>query len=180
MTAETSLEHDKARLARLADTAERLAFDEWGIVASDGRMTVTSRRATGEEVALCQITVDALSDEIELICGALDILQLLFRVRGRSVSAIRQLRREMGRDGGLKQGDFTANAAMLIKERAFQRFLEARGAGGPVRDEKAADACLKALLRVTTKKRFNDDVRAQAAWIDLRGEYETWVRGAAR
>lgn len=180
MTAQTALEHDKARLIRLGNMADRLAFDEWGIVASDGRMTVTTRRQTGEEVVLCELGQGALPDEIELLCGALDILRLLFRVRGRSVAALRQLRRELGRDKPLKDGDFTTNAAMLIKERPFQRFLETRGEGGPVRDEKAADGRLKALLGITTKRVLNEDARAQAAWIDLRGDYESWLRGAAR
>jgi hypothetical protein len=172
-----TLDQDKARLAKLGEMAESLAFDEWGIMAKDGRTIVTTRRHTGEDVVLFQMSPDALSEEIEIASSALEILRLLFRTRGRSVAAIRDLQRQLGRDPKRRDGDFAANAAMLTDDRRFQRFLESKGAGGPVRDKTAADTRMKSLLAIKSKTELNHDARAQAAWIALRTDYETWLRG---
>lgn len=177
MTQAPTLERDKAKLARLADIAQRMAGDGWGMVAAD-TMQVTTRRATGEDVVLCVFSADALPDEVELIAGALDDLRLFLRSRERAVQVLGDLRRQLGHEEKRKRdGDFAANAAMLCGVRTFQRFLDEIGAGGAVRDPRAADTRLKFLLRVDSKKQLNDEADAQSRWIDLRGKYEAWMRG---
>ncbi len=178
MTDAAALERDKAKIGRLSDVAERLDGDGWGMVAADKAVTVTTRRATGEAVPLCTFTAEALPDEIELIAGALDMLRLFLRTRGRAAQALADLRRQLGQEERrLREGDFAANAAMLCNERPFQRFLELKGAGGAVRDKQAADTRLKFLLNIQSKTRLNDDVAAQARWLSRRGDYELWMRG---
>lgn len=177
MSAGPTLEQDKAAFARLFHIAERLSGDRWGMVA-DGTITVTARRSTGEEVALCVFTADALPDEIDLIAGALDDLRLSLRSRSRAADTVRDLRRQLGRMPAPKRdGDFAANAAILCGERPFQRFLEEIGAGGPVRDLRAADTRMKALLDIKSKSQLNEDAAAQAKWIDLRSRYQAWLGG---
>lgn len=177
MTLEPTLEQDKASLARLADMAERLHGDRWGMVA-DEAMCVTTRRATGEEVVLCTFTVDALPDEIDLIAGALDDLRLFLRSRSRAAKQFRDMQRQLGREERrLREGDFAANAAMLCNDRPFQRFLEGATAGGPVRDSRAADTRLKSVLAITSKRQLNEDAGAQGRWLALRGDYQNWLRG---
>lgn len=179
MTDSLALEKDKAALSRLADIAERMAQDRWGMVADGDNMRVTSFRGEGEEVTICILTSAALPDEIDLIAGALDDLRLFARSRARASEAFRALREQVAGGGAprLREGDFAANAAMLCGERTFQRFLEETGADGAVRDKDAADKRLKALLGITSKRQLNDDLAAQAGWIDLRSRYQAWMRG---
>ena len=178
MTDALALEKDKAALSRLADIAERMARDRWGMVADGQSMRVTSFRAEGDEVTICVLTPEALPDEIDLIAGALDDLRLFARSRARASEAFRALRdQSAGGAPRLREGDFAANAAMLCGERTFQRFLEEAGADGAVRDKDAADKRLKTLLGITSKRQLNDDLAAQAGWIDLRGRYQAWMRG---
>lgn len=181
MSAEPTVEQDKARLARLMDVHERTQDDEWGFFSDDLGMAVTARRAGGEERIIGRLTADASSDEIELFVSAHEILRHFVRSYRRSVSAFRDLkerldRLEPPREPVLRDGDFAANAAMTLDDRRFWRFLEQKG-GGPVRDKAAADARLKDLLKIGSKSKLNEDVFAQTGWIDLRGEYEAWLRG---
>lgn len=174
MTLEPTAEQDKGRVARLAHVADCLAGDQW-LFVTDGAVTrIVARRADGQEVALCTLTADVRPDEVELISSALDTARLLFRVRGRAAAEVRRLK-AAGDVLPLRDGDFTTNAAMTISEPAFWKFLESRGAGA-VTDKGAADAALKKLLNITSKKQLNEDARAQAAWIDLRSAFDAWLR----
>lgn len=179
MTEALALEKDKAALSRLADIGERMAGDRWGMVADGDSMRVTSFRGDGKEVTICILTPAALPDEIDLIAGALDDLRLFARSRARAADAFRALRDQVAGGGSprLREGDFAANAAMLCGERTFQRFLEETGRGGAVRDKESADKILKERLGIASKSRLNDDLAAQAGWIDLRGQYQAWMRG---
>lgn len=172
-----SVEDDRKRLARLAEMADALKEDNWQLVAKDKQMLVTVKRRNGVEAVLFEISPDAMSEEIEIASSAFEILQLLFRTRSRAADAFRQMREQQGAKPALKAKDYTTEAAMKLKERAFQRFLEEVGGKGPVRDEFAADKVLKALLRVDSKKKLNEDMVAQQAWFDLRGRFDAWVRG---
>ncbi|GLR55150.1 hypothetical protein KYK30_31860 [Shinella yambaruensis] len=178
MTPLPSLERDKAAFARLADIAERMQGRQWGMSSDGERVHLTTTRGGGEEVTIGTFTADALSDEIDLIAGALDDLLCFIRLRARAVEEFRELRRQLAPgDRVLRDGDFAANAAMLCAERPFQRFLEERGEGGPVRDKDAADARLKVLLNIASKRQLNDEPEAQARWVSLRGDYHIWMRG---
>ncbi len=178
MSAAPSIERDRAAFARLADIAERMQGHQWGMSSDGERVHLTTTRGGGEEVTIGTFTAEALSDEIDLIAGALDDLFCFIRLRARAVEEFRELRRQIVSGGtALREGDFAANAAMLCAERPFQRFLEERGEGGPVRDKDAADARLKALLNITSKRQLNDEPDAQARWVSLRGDYQIWMRG---
>lgn len=181
MSAEPTVEQDKARLARLMDVHERTKGDAWGFYSDEVGMAVTSRRAGGEERIIGRLTADASSDEIELFVSAHEILRQFVRSYRRSVSAFRDLKERLDRveprqEPALRDGNFAANAAITLDDRRFWRFLEQKG-GGPVRDKAAADARLKSLLNITSKTELNENVFAQTRWIDLRSEYEAWLRG---
>lgn len=183
MTAPT-LEQDRHRLDRLAEIAERMAGDSWTFIASAEGMEILSLRSTGEEVSIGMISAEALPDELEVISGALENLLLLFRTRARAIEQVRRLKAAAGQDNPappaeptMRDGNFAANAAMHLNERPFWRFLEETTAGGPVRTLEAADARLKRELAIDSKKKLNEDGRAQAAWVHLRGTYQLWMRG---
>lgn len=178
MSAAPSLERDKAKLEQLAEIARRMEGDWWGMEADGETIKLVARRSTGEDVTLGHFSTDALPDEIELICGAFDLLLLLMRTRARAREEFRELRRQLGQEEKrLREGDFAANAAMHCGERPFQRFLEEASQCGPVRDKLAADTRLKGLLNITSKKQINEDAAAQGRWIAFRGRYEHWMRG---
>lgn len=131
---------------------------------------------------LCTIYADALPDEIELISGALENVFMLLDIRRRAIIALKQGQPAQGAQQAsrMRDGDFAANAAMLCAEPLFQRFLERRNRDGSANhNQEQADAVLKRLLGITSKTQLNRQERAQAAFIDLRADYQTWKRGRA-
>lgn len=69
--------------------------------------------------------------------------------------------------------NLAANAALLVKEPAFQRFLadQYRTLHAIDPDEK-----LKNILSIKSKRELNEDPAAAARWRELRSEYEAWMR----
>lgn len=171
-------DREKAKLARLADIADRLAGDVWHVDADGDKIRLISRRSTGEEALLLTLHSDALQDEVDLITGAVDHLFLFLGLRSRAVETVRSLRAEIERmKRKATEKDFAAQASMLLSDRSFQRFLETRGIGGSVRDKTAADTRLKSLIAIRSKREINTDERARKAFLQLRGDYELWKRG---
>jgi hypothetical protein len=69
-----------------------------------------------------------------------------------------------------KQGsNLAANAALMVKEPLFQRFLNCE-------HEETADASLKMRLGIKSKSELNTDAAAASRWRDLRAEFEAWKR----
>lgn len=177
MTMEPTAEQDKVRLGRLATTVAAMAGDEWLMTAEAGAMHLVSRRSDGSRVELCTFSAAIQNDELELIVGALDSALLLFRVRGRAASEFRKMRDAQAQGMSLRPGDFSANAAMTLNEPRFWRFLESKLPGELIANKFQADARFKKLLGIQSKTVLNEDVFAQQAWIDLRAEYDAWLRG---
>ena len=174
-------EQELRRINRLIGIAERCKGDAWTIRAQDRRVDVITRRASGEDAVICTIFADALPDEVELISGALENAAMLLDLRTRAIATVKDLRRQLGQPAEtVRDKNYSAQASILLPLRSFQRFLEAKGAGGPVRDELAADTRLKSLLAIKSKKELNESAKAQAAWLSLFADYETWLRGSAR
>lgn len=169
---------EKARLVRLAGIADRCINDRWLIDAYGRQTNIVARRSTGEQAVICTIHQAALPDEMDLIAGALENLLLFLELRRRSIAALRGLA-TAGSDHviRLRDGDFAANAAMLCAEPLFHRFLEHRDPTRHVHDKDHADAALKALIGITSKKQLNTEEAAQAAFLDLRAEFNLWKEG---
>lgn len=185
-TDNSSRDRERQAIGRLRGTFERCHDDAWLLEAAAGEMKLIVRRSTGEDAHVCTIHADALDDERDLICGALDNLSLFLRLFDRAAATVRDLRGGAGRGGAGQQApkerekDYAANAAMLLAERSFQRFLETISAGGPVRDKAQADTRLKSLLAISSKTFINRDSRAQAAFLRLRADYYAWKTGGPR
>lgn len=184
--AQTGRDQERARLARLADVAERCGRDQWSITAEAGEVHITTRRSTGEDAKLCTIHDGALADEIELISGALENVVLFLALRQRAVIAFNELQRETKpapltpEPHKLKAGDFAANAAMLLAKPEFHRFLERKDASRVIHTNEHADTVLKSLLGITSKSQLNTQGQAQGAFIQLRADFETWVQRGCR
>lgn len=175
-----SREREKAVLAELREAAARMQGDEWAFTNVGREFHLFTRRATGEEAHICTIHADALVDEQRLIVAALENLVLFLALFDRAANAVRDLQRRLGgRAEGERRKDFAAQAAMLLPSRQFQRFLEGKGAGGPVRDAGAADTRLKSILGLQSKSQLNSEAWAQEAWKRLTGEFEAWKRCGA-
>ncbi|NTJ46535.1 hypothetical protein G6K93_05845 [Agrobacterium rhizogenes] len=175
---QTDRDREKVKLARLSDIADRLAGDVWHVDADDDRIRLVSRRSTGEEALLLTLHGDALHDEIEIIAGALDHLFLFLGLRSRAVETVQALRTEIERmKRKTDSDDLTRTVSIMLSWRTFQRFLETRGAGGPVRDKAAADTRLKSVLAIDSKKLLNTDERAKQACLQLLRDYDAWNRG---
>jgi len=184
--AQTVRDQERARLARLADIAERCGRDQWSITAETREIHITTRRSTGEDAKLCTIHDGALADEIELISGALEHVVLFLALRQRAVIAFNELQRQAKpatqtpEPHTLKPGDFAANAAMLLAKPEFHRFLERKDASRVIHTNEHADTVLKALLGITSKSQLNTQGQAQGAFIQLRADFETWVQRGCR
>lgn len=176
-----SRDREKARLARLAGIADRCLNDSWTIDAYGRQTNIVVTRSTGEQAVICTIHQAALPDEMDLIAGALENLLLFLELRRRAIAALKE-RQATGsppaRDGaGMREGDFAANAAMLCAEPLFHRFLESRDPTRDIHDRDHADAALKALIGIASKKQLNSEREAQAAFLDLRADFNLWKEG---
>lgn len=174
MTETLSREQEEKRTAKLIDIANRRQGDTWTVDEQNGSYQVIALRATGEDALICTIHPDALADEIELISAALKNVGFLLMLRSRAADILRDLRKQLGRKA---PEDCARRASILLSDRRFQRFLEEKGAGGPVRDKGQADTRLKSLLAIDSKKRLNDTPAARDAWLKLHGDFEIWLRG---
>ena len=171
---------EKQRLVYFRETAARLDGDVWQMETAGGVTRVISRRSTGEKALLCTIHADALGHEIDLISGAFDLLAFFLLLQDRAAAKVRELTAALDAKAKTeRRGDFAANAAMLCQKVSFHRFLETKGAGGPIAGALAADTRLKGLLAIISKTELNDDPAALARFKALRGDYDLWMRGDA-
>lgn len=178
MSGKVDRAHEKDVLERLRFAAQATADDRW-LVETDGEQVfIIAARATGEDVHICTIHADALEVERRLIGQALEHMRLFLGLFDRAAGTVRDLKRQLGQqERKVRAGDYAAQAAMLLDDRRFQRFLEGKGAGGPVRDKGAADTRLKSLLRLESKRQLNSEDWAREAWKRLMGEFDAWKRG---
>ena len=174
-----SPERERAVLRRLRDIAAQLDGDEWQIDADDRGMHVVTRRADGQEAVICHIDRQALPEEARLISNALSHLHLFLRLFDRArdrVLVLEERCRRPAPSGAGVDKNYSAQAAMMLKTGAFQRFLSEK-LGGPVDDEAGADACFKDLTGIKRKRDINANERARAAFLSLRAEFEAWKQG---
>lgn len=182
-SAHSTLERQKARVARIAAIADRCHGDCWEIDLDGAQTHVIARRSTGEHAVLCTIYADALPDEIELISGALSDAILFLELRRRAITVLRSGQSpQTARQplNTLRDGDFAANAAILCAEPLFHRYLERRDPTRTIHNREHADTTLKKLIGITSKKQLNTEARAQTAFRNLRADYQAWKeRGRA-
>lgn len=184
--AQTAREREKQRVARLENIVQRAKGDRWSFDVDSKQTHILSLRATGESVVLCTIHDEALPDEIELISGALANIVLLLELRQRAIIAVKSGRashpqQPPSQQQQMRDGDFAANAAILCGQQLFHRFLERRSRDcGAIHNKDHADKVMKQLIGITSKTQLNKEERAQAAFIDLRSDFEVWKeRGRA-
>ncbi|HCJ70842.1 hypothetical protein [Agrobacterium pusense] len=175
-------QREKARVARLTDITDRCKGDKWEFDTDGDQKHLIARRSTGERVVIGTLYADALPYEIELILGALENTALFLALRQRAIIALKngyQQPASRQPEAQLREGDFAANAAMLCAEPLFHRFLERRDQTRAIHNKDHADTVLKKLIGITSKTQLNREERAQAAFIDLRSDFEAWKRGRA-
>lgn len=95
------------------------------------RVDVIARRAFGEDAVICTVFADALPEEVELISGALENAAMLLDLRMRAITTVKDLRRQLGQPAEtVRDKNYSAQASMLLQNRSFQRFWEAKGRVG--------------------------------------------------
>lgn len=180
-------QREKARVARLEDIAGRCKGDKWEFDIDGGQTHIIARRSTSERVVLGTLYTEALPDEVELLTGALENVILFLELRKRAIAAFKSVQ-SMPSElptpsvalSQLREGDFAANAAMLCAEPLFHHFLERRlpsDQSRAIHNKDHADTVLKKLIGITSKTQLNREERAQAAFIDLRTDFELWKGG---
>ncbi|KKX28243.1 hypothetical protein [Rhizobium sp. LC145] len=172
-------DQEKRVLEKLRGILDRTQGDQWMVEAAPGEMHLVARRATGESTRILTLhAADALVDEIDLVCGALDHLRMFIGFFDRAAAKVRQLGAEVERQTARKrEANLGFQAKKLCENAAFRRFLELKGPGGPVHDAQAADTRLKGLLAISSKSELNVDERAGTAFRALRADFYAWERG---
>jgi len=174
-------QREAAAVNRLRGSAERLCKDAWTLEATSQGLRLIVQRPDGELAHIATIQGDALHDERDLLCGALDHIRMFLQLFDRAAVAVRDLRDELAAQNhspatARKMPNHSAQASILLSHASFHRFLSETG-GGAVDDKDSADAALKSRLGITSKKQINEDDRVRSAWLSLFGEYEAWLRG---
>lgn len=170
-------EAENTAIRHLGVLADRLSGDRWMIESDDAGTYLISYRANGESVVVATFHKEASRAERELVAEALPLLLRFFDMFNRARSKIAELQALLGRSTEKnREGDYTTQASILTSDRLFWRFLETRGAGGPVRDKTAADTRLKSVLAIQSKKQLNENDAAKRAWLELHADYLTWKK----
>src|SRR5690606_37419244 len=104
-----------------------------------------------------------------------------FEMLERATLRVRDLENQLQRRSGAEhQPDYTTQAAMLISEPQFWKFLEFYGSAGEVADKETADRVLKSMLRIGSKKLLNSDERARQSWRSFEADFRKWKANNAR
>lgn len=74
--------------------------------------------------------------------------------------------------------NYTANAAMMVKEESFRRFLGSCYSEDYVMTPVEADKDVKARLNIKSKSELNTDNAAAERWKGLRSQYDAWMAAA--
>lgn len=72
--------------------------------------------------------------------------------------------------------NLAANAALMLKDTLFQRFMAETRTRHGVPPEGNVDEALKDHLNIASKSELNTNPAAAARWRDLRAEFDAWTR----
>lgn len=172
---------EKAAIAKFRALGDRLKGDSWTVESDDDGAHLLSFRSSHDTAILASFNEKASREEIDLVVHALPLLFHFLDMLGRATRKIESLEAQLGKRSRpqepiLREGDFAANAAMLCDNVEFHRFLEKKDTHGAIFDAKQADAALKRVLHITSKKQLNEEAKPQSAWLDLRNEFEHRMR----
>lgn len=168
-------ETEQEFVAKLRYIAERLRGDRWFLETDDaGVHLISARSSDGEMIVIATFHPAAVKYEIDLVGRAVELLMLFLSVGERAARTIAKLK------AAASGPDYTTAASIAISNPTFWRFLETRGAGGPVRDKTAADTRLKSILNFESKKDLNKPGRPRDAWRRLDKDFREWKGGAPR
>jgi hypothetical protein len=181
---------ENRKLKNLFALSDRIAGDVWQFESDRNSRWIEVRRAMGGQCVVLDFTRDATRDDIELVTDALDNLTFLLALVARAAARVREQAAEIdslkGRLASLqgaadapqgdpkKPPDHAAQASILLAKPAFWRFLAEKRDGEVVDDRDTADAALKALIGIASKKEINADDGARARWRDLAAEFSAW------
>lgn len=169
---------NKHALQRLSGLVDRSRGHTWQIENDDAGQHLVACRgddALATYEVICTISAKASADEIDLLRNALQHARMMLDLRRLSVDAYRDLQRQLGERNGLKAGNFAANAAILLGEPEFWRFLERRHLTSPIHDKAQADAAFKTILGIGSKTLLNTDADAQGRFFALRDDFQNFM-----
>jgi hypothetical protein len=72
--------------------------------------------------------------------------------------------------------DYAAECAMKCADQAFRRFLLEKKKAPDVADSVRVASHVRYLLKVDSRAEINRDANARKRWLDLRAEFEVWMR----
>jgi hypothetical protein len=72
--------------------------------------------------------------------------------------------------------DYAAECAMKCADQAFRRFLLEKKRALDVADSVRVASHVRYLLKVDSRAELNRDANARKRWLELRAEFEVWMR----
>ena len=176
---------EKRQLTRLRGLRDALEGYSWMVQPENGDVHIIVVRRGGEADHIATIHRAASTDERNLICGSADALRFTLTLIDRATARILAMTGKAGApDAGVPKqaaktgkNDAAFRAKSLCDQVLFQRFLEGKGAGGPVADARAADTRLKFLLNIKSKSQLNEAGPAREAFYQLSTEFYLWKKG---
>jgi hypothetical protein len=183
---------ENRKLRNLFALSDRIAGDVWSCETDRNSRWIEVRRAMGGQGVVLDFTRDATRDDVEMVTDALDNLTFLLALVARAAAKVREQAGEIEElkaqlahisataeapaEASTTPPNYSAQAAILLGKPAFWRFLTEQRQGEIVDDKDSADAVLKALLGITSKKQLNIDDGARSRWRDLAAEFSAWER----
>lgn len=145
-------------------------------------------RLTGEVVPIAILTRDCAYDDRRLMIKAPVLVRALLVLLDTAFAEIRRLRpqpqhhpartSEQQSQKNEKRGDpdYAAECAMKCADQAFRRFLLEEKKAPDVADSVRVASHVRYLLKVDSRGEINRDANARKRWLDLRAEFEAWMR----
>jgi hypothetical protein len=169
----------QAETARLAAIRARVseASTDWQL-ASTGTQLTAVVVANTPPAPIAELTVDCgYVDRDFLRYAHEDILFLLGLLR-RAADKIRKLTPEDKRqeEQAKASGNFSAECAMKCDDQAFRRFLLEKKAAKDVTDSTRVASHVRYLLKIDSRSEINHSAEARNRWLDLRAEFEAWMK----
>ena len=166
-------------LRRIRKKLAALESVHWFHSTDERGQFVEARTRTGELNEIARFHPGALTEEVDFIVSAPEMIAFMLQLVDRAIAAARgnkrpqqhQVWREFKR-----AKDFAAEASMKCDDAVFRTFLEEQhGLERPLTSDRAAQR-LRSILNIKSRKELNEDSAAAERWRDVRAVFEAWKR----
>lgn len=178
MNAQDRIAADRAAVERLRTILSNMDPHNRRLQAMGGEMMLTCDSGPGTYAELAVIMPDASDAERDfMLLGPQLALAALRRIDRADAWFLQQRQGQTPPQPEPKQKMHGSECAMLCNKPAFGRFMaEVHGEPIDPNDSATVAEAVKQHLKIKSRAVLNHDAAAVARWIELRGEYQAWLR----